>query len=47
MGCERKDMCVTVMVYKKINDAINDVVDNITLQDLVDWQSEKNGSYII
>ena len=40
-------MCVTVMVYKKINDAINDVVDNITLQDLVDWQSEKNGSYII
>ena len=45
--CDRRDMCVTVMVYKKINDAINDVVDNITLQDLVDWQSEKNGSYII
>ena len=36
-----------IEIIKKINDAINDVVDNITLQDLVDWQSEKNGSYII
>jgi len=34
-------------VYKKINDAISGVVDNITLQDLVDWQNEKNGNYVI
>lgn len=45
--CDRRDKCVTVMVYKKLNDAINRVVDNITIQDLVDWQSEKNGSYVI
>ena len=47
MPCERQDNCVTVIVWKKINEAINNVVDNITLQDLVDWQNEKNGSYVI
>lgn len=45
--CERQDACVTSIVWKKINDAVNDVVDNITLQDLCDWQNEKNGQYII
>ncbi len=45
--CEREEQCVTVIVYRKLNDAINGVVDHITLQDLVDWQSEKNGQYFI
>lgn len=45
--CDRADACVTSIVWKKINDAINDVVDGITLQNLVDWQDEKNGQYII
>ena len=45
--CDRQQQCVTSIVYKKINDAISGVVDNITLQDLVDWQSEKNGAYVI
>ena len=45
--CERQEHCVTVILWKKINDAINSVVDSITLQDLVDWQNEKNGQYII
>lgn len=40
MVCERMDKCVTVKVWKKINAAVNDVVDHITLQDLVDWQKE-------
>ena len=34
--CDRQQQCVTSIVYKKINDAISGVVDNITLQDLVD-----------
>lgn len=42
MVCQRMDGCVTAMVFKKINDAVNDVVDHITLQDLLDWQKEKN-----
>ena len=45
--CDRQEQCVTSIVYKKINDAISNVVDNITLQDHVDWQSEKNGTYVI
>ena len=38
--CDRQQQCVTSIVYKKINDAISGVVDNITLQELVDWQNE-------
>ena len=45
--CDRQEQCVTSIVYKKINDAISNVVDNITLQDLVDWQIVKNGTYVI
>lgn len=45
--CDRADACVTAIVYKKINDAVNGVVDHITLADLINWQSEKNGQYII
>ena len=45
--CERQNACVTIMVWKRINDAISGVVDSITLQDLVDWQHERNGNYVI
>lgn len=44
MACERMQGCVTAMVFKKINDAVNDVVDHITLQDLLDWQAEAQTS---
>lgn len=47
INCDKKDSCVTVMLWKKINDAVNDVVDHTTLQDLVDWQQEKVGDYVI
>ena len=40
--CARKAGCVTVKIYEKINDAVNNVVDNITLADLVEWQREKS-----
>lgn len=36
--CERQSGCVTYLLWRKINDAVNDVVDAITLKDLVDWQ---------
>lgn len=45
--CDRKSSCVTVRIYEQINDAINNVVDNITLEDLVEWQKEKSGDYVI
>ena len=45
--CERVETCATVELWKRINNAINNVVDHVTLQDLVDWQNEKSGDYII
>ncbi|MDY0284427.1 MAG: RrF2 family transcriptional regulator [Synergistaceae bacterium] len=39
--CPRSNNCVTLDVWKKLNDAINDVVDNITLADLVDQHKTK------
>ena len=45
--CERRNECVTLILWEKLNDAIKSVVDNITLQDLVQWQMEKSDNYII
>lgn len=37
--CNDSEHCVTKFVWKKISDSINEVVNNITLQDLVDEQT--------
>ena len=42
-SCERQAYCATVEVYRKIDDAIDAVVDNITLADLVELQHQKWG----
>lgn len=47
ISCDKQDSCVTVILWKKVNDAISGVVDHTTLQDLVDWQREKSGDYVI
>ena len=44
---ERSGSCVTLRVWKKINDAVNDVVDNITLKDLIDWEQGCSDNYVI
>lgn len=41
--CQRRDRCVTVEVYRRIDQAIDAVVDGITLKDLVEMQYEKWG----
>jgi len=47
-SCERNTSCVTLDVWKELKDAIDNVVDNITLEDLVKKQKEKIGSdYVI
>lgn len=45
--CDREDNCVTIRVWKKLDDAIRGVVDHITLADLVDWHHEAADSYVI
>ncbi|MBU5440201.1 Rrf2 family transcriptional regulator [Tissierella sp. MSJ-40] len=36
--CEKEDKCVTKLVWVKIRDSIDEVVDSITLKDMVDDQ---------
>src|SRR5574344_446989 len=36
--CERHDCCATLILYKKLDDAIKGVIDHVTLEDLVEWQ---------
>lgn len=46
--CTRSNTCATLEVWKQLNDAINQVVDNITLADLVEKQTElAQNAYII
>lgn len=45
--CNRVEQCATLEVWKRLKTAIDGVVDSITLQDLIDWQSEKENNYII
>lgn len=45
--CDMKSTCVTIFVWNKLAAAISDVVDNITLQDLVDESQAKADSYVI
>lgn len=46
-SCGRKQECVTIRIWEQINDAVNQVVDNITLADMVGWQQENSDQYII
>jgi Rrf2 family protein len=46
-NCSRSTECVTINVWRKISEAVNNVVDNITLQDLVDDVKNKKDNYYI
>lgn len=37
-NCTRTDRCPTLILWEKLYDAISEVVDNITLADLISWQ---------
>ena len=39
--CERQHQCATVVVWEKLYDAINGVIDNITLADLQQYEKER------
>ena len=46
--CKREASCVTIEVWKELDEAINNVVDNVTLADLVERQRAKLGNdYVI
>lgn len=45
--CERQAGCVSLRIWKELDEAINSVVDKYTLQDLIDWQEELGCEYVI
>lgn len=45
--CERQEECVTLRLWQMLDRAISEVVDKITLADLVEWQEQKSTDYII
>ncbi len=40
--CSKSDRCVTKMVWEKIRDKVNEVVDSITLADLIEEYRKSN-----
>ena len=46
--CERAEECATLFVWQKLYDAITDVVDNITIEDIVNHsKSISSNDYVI
>lgn len=45
--CDRQDTCATLQLWKMLNNAISNVVDKVTLADLVEWQEAKMNNYVI
>lgn len=45
--CARQESCVTLRLWQMLNQAVSDVVDHVTLADLVEWYEQKGTDYII
>ncbi|OHW63014.1 HTH-type transcriptional regulator CymR [Andreesenia angusta] len=42
--CSKENRCVTRMVWEKINDSINSVIDSITLEDMIEEHNRINSN---
>lgn len=45
--CKRANQCVSLRLWSMIDKAVNDVIDNVTLQDMVEWELETVDNYMI
>lgn len=45
--CAMEKDCTTRILWQKLNDAINSVVDTVTLEDLVNWRAQQADHYVI
>ncbi len=45
LPCDREGKCAAVEVYRRIYAAVNNVIDTMTLQDLVDIEEEKSADH--
>lgn len=46
-NCNRKDECATLLLWKKLDEAVKGVIDSVTLADLIGWQQEMSDHYVI
>ena len=44
--CDRAAGCITLPLWKRLNEAINSIVDNTTLEDMIE-EHEKGNNYVI
>ena len=42
--CKRALECPTLFIWQKINDTVNNIVDNITLEDIINRDKQLNGN---
>ncbi len=45
--CGMEENCATRILWQKLNDAINGVVDHVTLEDLMEWQAQQVPDFVI
>ena len=45
--CSRAGECVTLRLWKMLDEAIEGVLDKVSLQDLKDWYEEMGNDYVI
>lgn len=41
--CRMVDTCASIRLWKLLDDAVKGVIDKVTLQDLLDWETEAEG----
>ena len=45
--CPRADSCVTLRIWKELDEAIRSVVDKYTLEDLLNWSEQTVNNFVI
>ena len=45
--CERAEGCVTVRLWRELDEAISSVVDKYTIEDLMNWNRQNYDNYVI
>ena len=45
--CEKANQCVSLRLWSMMNEAINNVIDHVTLQDMMEWELENVNNYVI
>lgn len=45
--CQRAGNCVSLRLWTMIDKAVSEVIDHVTLQDLVEWEMENADNYMI